>query len=129
MGLVDAGEALLELTRLSAEIESAAVLDSAGTVRASTAGADVDRLACVAAELLDIAAPVRPDETVDRVEVSLSSGVVFVVRAGELVVIATTTPEPAAALVVHDLRTCLARIGPSPRPTAGKRRKADPVDA
>ena len=128
MRFVDAGEALSELTRLSAEIEVAAILDGSGAVLASTAGADADRLARVAVELLEIAAPVRPGVAVDRVEVELPARAVFVVRGGELVAVATTPREPAAALVVHDLRSCLAQVD-SGRPVAStRRRKADRVD-
>jgi hypothetical protein len=35
---------------------------------------------------------------------------VFALRVGALTVVATTPPEPAAALVVHDLRTCLEQV-------------------
>jgi len=108
---VDAGEAALqELTRLSSDIERVAVIDSSDVVRALTSGGDADRLVRVAAELQDLAAPVSPDGTVARVEVSLARGSVFVVRAGGLVAIATTRPEPVSALVVHDLLTCLERV-------------------
>ena len=129
MRLVDAGEALSELTRLSAEIERAAVLDESGAVLASTPGADDGRLARAAAEMLDIAAPVRPGEPVERVEVELPTRAVFVVRAGGLVAVATTRAEPAAALVVHDLRTCLAHVDSSRRVEGARRQKGNPVDA
>ena len=127
---VDAGEALDDLSRLSADIESAAILDSSGAPVAVTAAADGARLALTAAEFLNIAAVVDPDRTVERVEVKLARRSVFVVRAGDHVAVATTRPEPPAALVVHDLRTSLARIGPAAQTTTAKRkRKQDPVDA
>ena len=130
MRRVDAGEALDALSRLSADIESAAILDSSGAPVAVTATADGAQLARTAAELLDIAAVVDPERTVERVEVRLSSRSVFVVRAGDHVAVATTHPEPPAALVVHDLRTSLARLGPTARTTTAKRkRKQDQVDA
>jgi hypothetical protein len=106
---VDAGEALDELTSLSAEVEHAAVVGPSGVV-AATAAADADRLARTATELLDVAALVDPDRAVDRVVVQVGAGAVFVVRDGARVAVATTGPEPAAALVVHDLRACLAAI-------------------
>ena len=130
MGRVDASEALGDLTRLSAEIEAAAIVDSSGAPVAVTAGADGEELARMAAELLDIAAVVDPRQAVERVEIRLSGRSVFVVRAGDHVAVATTRPEPPAALVVHDLRTSLARLGPAASSTASKRkRKHDAVDA
>jgi hypothetical protein len=129
VGRVDASEALDELTRLSLEIEGAAILDSSGAPLAVTSGADGDRLARAAAELLDIAAIVHPDRTVERVDVRLSSRGVFVVRGGDRVAVATTRPEPPAALVVHDLRACLARIDSAPGTAPTRKRKHDQVDA
>jgi hypothetical protein len=108
---VDAGEALTELTRLSSEIDRAAVVDEGGGLVAATPGAPGARLARAAHDLLRGAASVRRGAVVDRVEVALPAGSVFAVRGGGLVAVATTAPEPASALVVHDLRECLARIG------------------
>jgi predicted regulator of Ras-like GTPase activity (Roadblock/LC7/MglB family) len=107
---VDAGEALDELSRLSAEIRSAAIVDATAAVVAQTPGADGGRLARTAGELLDLAGVVDPARTVERVEVRLSRRTVFVVRRGTLAVIATTAAETPAALVVYDLRACLGRI-------------------
>jgi predicted regulator of Ras-like GTPase activity (Roadblock/LC7/MglB family) len=126
VGFVDAGEALDELIRLSAEIEHAAVLDGSGGALAATSPADGVRLGRMAAELLDVAAVVDPARTVDRVLVELAAGSVFVVRAGAFVAVATTGPESIKALVLHDLKFCLEQIDRRP---ATKRRKADPVDA
>ena len=130
MGRVDAGEALRDLPRLSAEIEGAAIVDSTGAPVAVTAGADGEALARMAAELLEIAAAVDSRQAVERVEIRLSDRSVFAVRGRDHVAVATTRPEPAAALVVHDLRTTLARLGPAAGTTAAKRKRTqDPVDA
>jgi len=107
---VDAGEALDELSRLSDEIRSAAIVDAAGSVVAQTPGVDGRRLARTAAELLEVAADVDRARAVARIEVRLTERTVFVVRGSSHAAIATTAAEPPAALVVHDLRTCLARI-------------------
>lgn len=40
----------------------------------------------------------------------MESGTVFVVREDTLTAVAVTGPEPASALVLHDLRGCLRRI-------------------
>ena len=110
VGRVDAGEALDDLGRLSAEIETAAIVDTAGAPVAHTPGADGVRLARTAAELLELAAAVDPARPVERVEVRLGSTTVFVVCGADHAVIATTAAETPAALVVHDLRACLAVV-------------------
>jgi predicted regulator of Ras-like GTPase activity (Roadblock/LC7/MglB family) len=127
---VDAGEALDELTRLSTEVDHAVILERSGTPLAVTAGTDADRLASAAVELLGVAAAVDEARTVEKVVVKLATGSVFVVRDREHIAAAATGPEPTEALVVHDLRTCLERIGSasdaaSPEPGL----RATPVDA
>ena len=101
---MDAAEALADLTALSSQIERAAIVDEAGVVVAATASSDGERLASVAAELFGAA----PGEAA-HVEVSLAAGGVFAVRDGGRVAVAATKPEPASALVLHDLRTLLQR--------------------
>src|SRR5262249_51485783 len=110
MGRVDAGQALGDLHRLSAEIESAAIVDTAGAPVAQTQGADGGRLALTAAELLELAAAVDPARAVERVEVRLGNATVFVVCGADHAAIATTPAETPAALVVHDLRACPAPV-------------------
>ena len=84
----------------------------------------VERLARAADGLLAAAAAVRPGgPEVERVEVVLPAGGVFVVRDGDRVAAATTVPEPTAGLVLYDLRTCLRRIEePAPK---RRRKKTD----
>ncbi len=91
---------------LSSEIRRAAIVDEAGAVVGATAGADGEGLAQAAAELL-AAAPAG----VTYVEVGLATGSVFAVRDGGRSAVATTSPEPASALVLHDLRTLLRHAG------------------
>ena len=110
---MDAEAALAELTELSAQVETAAVLADDGSVEAATVPEErAAPLAAAAARLLESAAGVRPGgPAVSRVEVRLPEGSVFVVTEGERSIAATTVPEPTAGLVVYDLRTCLRRIG------------------
>jgi hypothetical protein len=96
---------LVQLTSLSAGIERAALVDPAGAVLAATDGADGERLAKVAGELFDAAPPAAAGVT--HVVVGLAAGSVFAVRDDRYVAVATTSPEPPAALVLHDLRTVL----------------------
>jgi len=124
---VDAGEALAEATRLSTEIDQAAILDRTDGVLAATAGADTERLRRTADDLLEVAGSIRPDAGVERVEVTTRDGAVYAVRSGERVAIATTREPAVGALVVHDLRSCLARLD-APA-TAARRKRKKVVDA
>ncbi len=109
---MDADAALAELTELSAQVETAAVLADDGSVVAATVAEDrATALAAAAARLVESASGVRPGGPgVTRVEVRLPEGSVFVVVEGDQSIAATTVPEPTAGLVVYDLRTCLRRI-------------------
>lgn len=118
-------EALAELTELSAEIGAAAILDADANVLASTGDRDGETLARVARELLDVAAGVAPaGPAVAYVEVGLAEGSLFALRLTDCVAVATTVPEPASALVLYDLRTCLRRIAEPPQPARRRRATA-----
>ena len=106
---MDAAETLAQLSALSSEIECAAIVDAEGVVLAATAAADGEKLARAVAELFD-AAPPSAAAGVAYVEIDLALGSVFAVRDRGQVAVATTGPEPAAALVLHDLRALLQRI-------------------
>lgn len=62
------------------------------------------------AELLAVAADIRPGQAVAHVAVSLAEGTLVVVTGEGRTLAATTVAEPAVSLVVHDLRTALERI-------------------
>ena len=102
---MDVAAALTELSALSSEIERVAIVDEAGALVGATAGADGEKLARAAAELLAVA----PAGTT-YVEVGLATGSVFAVRDGGRSAVATTSSEPASALVLHDLRTLLRHV-------------------
>ena len=104
---MDAAGNLAELVALSSEIEQAAIIDETGLVLAATASSDGERLARAAAELLDVAPTASAH--IAHVEVDLAGGSVFALRDAGRVAVATTGPEPASALVLHDLRTLLQR--------------------
>ena len=121
---MDAQAALAELSELSAQVENAVVL-RAGAVEGSIGQPEaIGRLAEATDGLLAAAAAVRPGgPDVERVEVVLPAGGVFIVRHGDRVAAATTVPEPTAGLVLYDLRTCLRRIEePAPK---RRRKKTD----
>ncbi len=132
---MDAATALAQLQERSSHVESAVVLDDAGTVLGSTRddSTETERLAGAAAEVVAAAARLRsPDEEVTRVEVELDEGGVFVLRAGGRTIAATTGPGAVAGIVVYDLRTCLEGIDaakPKRRRVAKPKPKPEAKDA
>ena len=120
---MDAAQALRELTELSSQITSAAVLDAEGAVLASAPESEpvATRLAGAAQELVAAAAGLGAgDDDVTRVEVELDEGALFVVRDGGHTIVATTGPLPTSGLVVYDLRTCAQAISPAKKRRARK---------
>jgi hypothetical protein len=109
---MDASAALGELVDVSTQVVEAVVLDAAGRVEAVRSAGDgrTGTLAGTGAELLAIAARIRPAEPVERVQVDLGRGSLVVVSDGERTIVATTVPRPTDALVAHDLRAVLRRI-------------------
>jgi len=114
---MDAAQALTELMQLSTQVETAVVLGADGTALASSpeGSAAASALAASAHELLSAASDLGSKQEVTRVEVELADGAVFVVSEGGRTVAARTSPEPAAGLVVYDLRTCLRSIEDEPK--------------
>jgi predicted regulator of Ras-like GTPase activity (Roadblock/LC7/MglB family) len=136
---VDAARALQELTEISSQIEAAVLLESDGSVLASTLADDAasNRLADAARAIVD-AARSLPHESGDGPVVQLEAvtleGSVFVVRDEERAVAAVTTPEPTAGLVFFDLKSCLRAAAAEegdgkPRPKAKRPRTKKPKDA
>lgn len=134
LGRVDYATALADLTEISSQIETAAIFGSDGPAHASTLGEgpEGERLVATARELLEAAAgiPLRSGQMLTQVEIALREGSVFVVRDGESAIVATTTPDPTAGLVLYDLRSCLraaaaASAKPKPRRRRAKKKTAD----
>jgi predicted regulator of Ras-like GTPase activity (Roadblock/LC7/MglB family) len=123
---MDAAAALAELAELSTQVEAAAILRD-GAVEATVGNADLaGRVARAAEDVLAAAEAVRPGgPEIERIEIVVPNGGVFVVRSGARTVVAATVPEPTAGLVLYDLRTCLRRIVDPPAP----KRRGKKVDA
>jgi hypothetical protein len=74
----------------------------------------------------------RPQDAPELVQldVALEEGSVFLVRDGDRLIAATTTPEPTVGLVFYDLKTCLRGLGeeeqPKPKRAAPKKRTTTP---
>lgn len=134
---MDAAQALNDLTEISSQIEAAVLFDGSGNVAASTL-ADESRskeLAKAAQELLAAAEQVREGsdgKPLTQVEAATREGSLFVVRDGERLIAATTSPEPTVGLVFYDLKSCLRTVAAaeaeSPKPKRTRRKKATSSD-
>lgn len=134
---VDVASALADLTEISSQIEAAVVLDAKGTVLASTLAGEpeADRLARAGVGLYE-AATARFRSTgrsVTQLEAALREGSVFVVREGNVGIVARTSPRPSSGLAFYDLRTCLRAVaeaeGRKPKPRSRKAKKTETADA
>jgi predicted regulator of Ras-like GTPase activity (Roadblock/LC7/MglB family) len=132
LGLMDATQAIADLTEISPQVRTVVVLAADGSVVGSNLpdGAAAERLAGGARRLLETAERLRPG--VAQLEAATVSGSVFVVREGERLIAATTTPEPTVGLVFYDLKTCLRSVD-EPKPAARRKtstkQKADDAAA
>ena len=124
---MDAAQALADLTEISSQIHAAVLLEAGGGVVSSTLEddartqqmADGARALLAAAEEAGAASP----GPLVQLEAAAPEGSVFVLREGDLVVTATTTPEPTVGLVFYDLKSCL-RAAQAPEGDAKPRPKA-----
>jgi hypothetical protein len=103
-------EAIRDLLDVSTDVSAIAILDDDGAVAASgpgAAGAEVSQ----AAVRLWSEAVLRAEEAgaaaLEHVVVPVDGGVVAVVEAHGRRAVAVTGPDPAVALLLFDLRTCL----------------------
>ena len=129
LGVVDAAQAIADLTEISPQVQRVVVIAADGSVTGSNLSdaSAAKRLAAGAKRLVDEARTLRED--VAQLEVATLAGSVFVVRDGERMIAATTTPEPTVGLVFYDLKTCLRSVEepkkPAPRKRAPAKKAAD----
>jgi predicted regulator of Ras-like GTPase activity (Roadblock/LC7/MglB family) len=110
LGAMDAAQAIADLTEISPQIKEVAVIGPDGAVVGSNAPENAaGRLADVARRLVGEAERLRPG--VAQLEAATVAGSVFVVRDGDRLIAATTTPEPTVGLVFYDLKVCLRSVG------------------
>jgi predicted regulator of Ras-like GTPase activity (Roadblock/LC7/MglB family) len=110
LGPMDAAQAIADLEEISPQVRDVVVVGSDGSPVGSNLP-DEDaavRLADGARSLVETAEALRPG--VAQLEVATLAGSVFVVRDGDRMIAATTTPEPTVGLVFYDLKTCLRSI-------------------
>jgi predicted regulator of Ras-like GTPase activity (Roadblock/LC7/MglB family) len=121
---MDATQAIADLTEISPQVRDVVVIDSGGAPAGSNLADDaaVARLADGAKRLVEAAEALRPG--VAQLEAATLAGSVFVVRDGDRLIAATTTPEPTVGLVFYDLKTCLRAIETAPPKPARRRAPA-----
>ena len=125
---MDAAQAIADLTEISPQVRNVVAVGADGAVLGSNLP-DGDAAALLverAGNLLAAAEELRPG--VAQIEAATVGGSVFVVRDGERLIAATTTPEPTVGLVFYDLKTCLRAIEEPKKPTR-RTRKADDAAA
>jgi predicted regulator of Ras-like GTPase activity (Roadblock/LC7/MglB family) len=126
LGPMDATQAIADLKEISPQVQDVVVIAADGALTGSnlTNSAVAQRLVDGARRLLDAAEGLRPG--VAQLEAATTSGSVFVVRDGERLIAATTTPEPTVGLVFYDLKTCLRSITatePATKPESKPKRR------
>jgi predicted regulator of Ras-like GTPase activity (Roadblock/LC7/MglB family) len=123
---MDAAQAIADLTEISPQVRHVVVVSADGSVGGSNLADEVGakRLVEGARKLLETAEAVRPG--VAQLEAATQAGSVFVVRDGDRLIAATTTPEPTVGLVFYDLKTCLRSIDEAPaKPRRRTAKKAE----
>jgi predicted regulator of Ras-like GTPase activity (Roadblock/LC7/MglB family) len=121
LGLMDAAQAIADLTEISPQVRDVAVIGAdGGVVGTNLADGDrAQRLVDSAQRLVAAAEELRPG--VAQLEAATLTGSVFVVRDGERLIAATTTPEPTVGLVFYDLKSCLRSVD-EPKKAAPRKR-------
>ena len=126
LGAMDADQAIADLTEISPQVKEVVVVAAEGGVTGANVATDrADAIADAARNLLAAAG-----EGVAQLEAATAQGSVFVVREGDRLIAAVTSPEPTVGLVFYDLKTCLRSIDePKPAPKRRTRKKTDNGDA
>ena len=124
LGFMDAQQAIADLKEISPQVRDVVVVGADGAPAGSNLsdGAAKQRLADGAKRLIEESESLRPG--VAQLEVATLAGSVFVVRDGERMIAATTSPEPTVGLVFYDLKTCLRSIEEPVKKPARKRAPA-----
>ena len=127
LGVVDAAQAIADLTDISPQVQRVVVIAADGSpVGSNTDPATAAKLVDGAQRLIGAAEQLRPG--VSQLEAATVSGSVFVVRDGDRLIGATTTAEPTVGLVFYDLKTCLRSID-EPKRRAAPKKKVDDAAA
>jgi predicted regulator of Ras-like GTPase activity (Roadblock/LC7/MglB family) len=115
LSLVDAAQALADLTEISSQVVHVAVVDESGAILATTivdegrATRFVERVSTMLDEADDLRR-LRGLPSLGQLEAATLEGSVFAVRRDGRVIAATTRPDPTVGLVFYDLKHCLRSI-------------------
>jgi predicted regulator of Ras-like GTPase activity (Roadblock/LC7/MglB family) len=125
---MDAAQAIADLTEISPQVRDVVVIGSDGAAAGSNVSDETAaaRLTEGAKRLVEAAEALRPG--VAQLEAATLAGSVFVVRDGDRLIAATTTPEPTVGLVFYDLKTCLRSIEGPPKPARRRSTAAKKAD-
>ena len=132
LSVVDAAQALADLTEISSQVAQVAILDRDGSILATTArdAGRAERFVAAVQKLLEQAdrlALARGLPELSQLEASTLEGSVFAVRRDGRLIVATTRSDPTVGLIFYDLKHCLGGIDdvpseqPAPKPTSGPR--------
>jgi hypothetical protein len=124
LAFMDAAQAIADLTEISPQIRNVVAAAADGSILGSNLPAEAAATLLLerARRLLDGAEAMRPG--VAQLEAATTAGSVFVVRDGDRLIAATTTPEPTVGLVFYDLKTCLRSIEEPVKPKPKPKRRA-----
>jgi predicted regulator of Ras-like GTPase activity (Roadblock/LC7/MglB family) len=127
LGVMDAAQAIADLTEISPQVQRVVVIAADGSlVGSNTDPQAAQKLVDGAQRLLAAAEELRPG--VSQLEAATVAGSVFVVRDGDRLIAATTTPEPTVGLVFYDLKTCVRSVD-EPKPKQAPKKKVDDAAA
>jgi predicted regulator of Ras-like GTPase activity (Roadblock/LC7/MglB family) len=121
LGAMDADQAIADLTEISPQVKDVVVIGADGAV--GGANVPTERAGAIAEAAGNLLA--GAGDGVAQLEAATAKGSVFVVREGDRVIAATTSPDPTVGLVFYDLKTCLRSID-EPKPPARKRTRRKP---
>jgi predicted regulator of Ras-like GTPase activity (Roadblock/LC7/MglB family) len=101
--------AFSDLMEVSSQVEAAIVLEGDEVIASSLTDKNrSEQLGAAIRRLVESAEKTRAE--LRQLEVVLPSGSVFVVREGQRLLGAATSPDPPSGLVFYDLRSCLSGL-------------------
>jgi predicted regulator of Ras-like GTPase activity (Roadblock/LC7/MglB family) len=124
--MTDGKMALSELTEISSQVEAAVVFGADGEVVASTLPDDRAKQVAASAKALFEEAGLGTSGELTHLEAATADGSLFVVQDGELLIAASTGPEPTSGLVFYDLKACLRKAAAKPKPKRKPAAKRSP---
>jgi predicted regulator of Ras-like GTPase activity (Roadblock/LC7/MglB family) len=120
LGGMDADQAIADLTEISPQVKEVVVVNAKGAV--GGANVPTERAEAIAEAARKLLA--EAGDGVAQLEAATAKGSVFVVRDGDRVIAATTSPDPTVGLVFYDLKTCLRSID-EPKPKRARKKPGD----